>query len=239
MKSRFQPVVNIFLSDKDKIFIFKFENKVMGGRSDLTTIRELVPKQIYLFEIEALFLEDIILDMRDRIVNELTKMVYQRDIQLSTDFISDIEGKMEFYVRKVTQRDHSAATGSMKGTDYDQIQSSIADNSKDLQWVWHDVNDFDRIEKFSDDEVFEDEVVFKLIKRKSTKEDVMDEKPEHIIQGYDCFSIYKHSDNSYEWRLCKIINKEIKPEFKTQGAMNKFLGGGISKTAHIQDGASD
>jgi hypothetical protein len=206
--------VNIFLSDKDKIFIFKFENKLMGGRSDLTTIKELVPKQIFLFEIEALFLEDIILDMRDRIVNELTKMVYQRDILLSDDFISDIEGKMEFYVRKVTKRDN-VATGSMQGTDYDQIQSSIADNSKDLQWIWHDVNDFDRIEKFSDDEVFEDEVVFKLIKRKSTKEDVMDEKPEHIIQGYDCFSIYKHSDNSYEWRLCKIINKEIKPEFKT------------------------
>lgn len=72
--------MNIFLSDKDKIFIFKFENKVMGGRSDLTTIKELVPKQIFLFEIEALYLEDIILDMRDRIVNELTKMVHQRDI---------------------------------------------------------------------------------------------------------------------------------------------------------------
>jgi len=84
----------------------------MGGRSDLTTIKELVPKQIFLFEIEALFLEDIILDMRDRIVNELTKMVHQRDIVLSADFISDIEGKMEFYVRKVTKRDH-VASGSM------------------------------------------------------------------------------------------------------------------------------
>ena len=34
MKKRFGPIVNIFLSDKDKIFIFKFENKVMGGRTD-------------------------------------------------------------------------------------------------------------------------------------------------------------------------------------------------------------
>lgn len=33
-----------------------------------------------------------------------------------------------------------------------------------LEWQWFTVNDFDRIEKFSDDEVFEDEVVFKLIK---------------------------------------------------------------------------
>jgi hypothetical protein len=100
MKKRLGPVVNIFLSDKDKIFIFKFENKVMGGRTDTTTIKELVPKQIYMFEIEALFLEDIILDMRDRIVSEFNKVV-DRGMQLSEDFISGIEGKMEFYVRKV------------------------------------------------------------------------------------------------------------------------------------------
>ena len=55
-----------------------------------------------MFDIEALFHEDIILDMRDRIVNELTKMVSVRnDIILSDDFISGIEGKMEFFVRKV------------------------------------------------------------------------------------------------------------------------------------------
>jgi len=71
MKKKFLPVVNIFLSDKEKIFIFKFENKVMGGKSDQTSIKELVPKQIYLFELEALYLEDIILDMRDRITKEI------------------------------------------------------------------------------------------------------------------------------------------------------------------------
>jgi hypothetical protein len=43
----------------------------MGGKSDQTSIKELVPKQIYLFELEALYLEDIILDMRDRITKEI------------------------------------------------------------------------------------------------------------------------------------------------------------------------
>ena len=104
MKKRLGPVVNIFLSDKDKIFIFKFENKVMGGRTDQTTIKELVPKQIFMFEIEALFLEDIILDMRDRIVTELQKVV-ERGMHLSEDFISGIEGKMEFFVRKIGVND--------------------------------------------------------------------------------------------------------------------------------------
>ena len=102
MKTRFSPVVNVFLSDKDKVFIFKFENRVMGGRTDQTQIKELVKDQIYMFEIEALYLEDIVLDMRDRIVTELSK-VEERGMNLSDDFLSEIEGKMEFYVRKVSR----------------------------------------------------------------------------------------------------------------------------------------
>ena len=90
----------------DKIFIFKFEKKVMGGRTDQTQIKELVKGQIYMFEIEALYLEDIVLDMRDRIVTELAK-VNERGVNLSEDFISEIEGKMEFYVRKVSRPNQS------------------------------------------------------------------------------------------------------------------------------------
>jgi hypothetical protein len=56
-----------------------------------------------MFEMEALFLEDIVLDMRDRIVLELTK-VQERGMQLSPDFISEIEGKMEFSVRKIVDK---------------------------------------------------------------------------------------------------------------------------------------
>lgn len=43
MKVQFTPVVKIFLSDKEKIFIFKFEKKMMGGKSFQTSIKELVP----------------------------------------------------------------------------------------------------------------------------------------------------------------------------------------------------
>ena len=38
------------------------------------------------------------------------------------------------------------------------------------------MNDFDRIQKFSDDEVFEDEVIFKLIKSQTENEELLDEK---------------------------------------------------------------
>lgn len=74
------------------------------------------------------------------------------------------------------------------------------------------------MEKFADEEVFEDEVIFKLINTSGEDavdiEEYKDDKPQHIIDGYDCFSIYKHQDNSYEWRLCKVIKTELKPEFK-------------------------
>lgn len=97
----------------------------------------------------------------------------------------------------------------------------MAANNSGLQWLWRNVNDFDRMEKFSDDEVHEDEVVFKLIKKQGADEEVLDEKPTHVVEGYDCFSLYKHSDDSYEWRLCKIVGKVLMPEYK-QMAMQAF-----------------
>ena len=72
----------------------------MSGKTDQTVVKELVPKQIFMFEIGALYMEDIILDMRDKIVQELEKL--DRDgLELTDGFIHEIEGKMEFYVRKV------------------------------------------------------------------------------------------------------------------------------------------
>jgi len=43
--------------------------------------------------------------------------------------------------------------------------------------LWRSVNDFERIEKFSDDEVFEDEVIFKLIVSNAFNEEIMDDTP--------------------------------------------------------------
>lgn len=164
MKKKFMPVVNVFVSDREKIFIFKFENRTMSGRTDQTTVKELVPKQIFLFEIEALFLEDIVLDMRDRMVTELTK-IQERGMSLSEDFINEIEGKMEFFVRRIYvdgKLTNQLGVHSSPQKEADQPHDSVVGNTHDLRWVWNAINDFDRIEKFSDDEVHEDEVVFKL-----------------------------------------------------------------------------
>ena len=45
-------------------------------------------------------------------------------------------------------------------------------NTEGLKWHWKSVNDFDRLEKFSDDEVFEDEIVFKLVQSKGSEEEI-------------------------------------------------------------------
>ena len=31
---------------------------------------------------------------------------------------------------------------------------------------------------------------------------------ERDLAAFDCYSLYKHCDGSYEWRLCKIMHKE-------------------------------
>jgi hypothetical protein len=67
---------------------------------------------------------------------------------------------MEFFVRKVVAVDQQK---DGVATDRQYIQNSVLSNSKNLKWEWKSVNDFDRLEKFSDDEVFEDEIVFKLV----------------------------------------------------------------------------
>merc|ERR1712224_525012 len=49
-KQKFQHLVHVIMSDKDNVFIFKFQKKVMGGG---TTYTEL-SKNVYMFEVEAL-----------------------------------------------------------------------------------------------------------------------------------------------------------------------------------------
>lgn len=107
-KQKFQPLVLVFMSDKDNIFIFKF----VGGlvpKTDKTAITE-VSKNVYMFEVQALNLEDIVLDMRDRITNELMKVERRGymnvqgvdlNFKFSENFIKEVDGKMEFFVRKV------------------------------------------------------------------------------------------------------------------------------------------
>jgi len=61
--------------------------------------------------------------VRDTIFNELNAQ-NNKNIQVTSNFLDLIQGKMVFHVRK----------------------------TKNGYWEWQKINDFDRMEKFSDDE---------------------------------------------------------------------------------------
>jgi hypothetical protein len=139
---------------------------------------------------------------------------------------------MEFFVRRVKADDLRGQRNPAAGQKQPSIENYV--------WQWAPLNDFDRMEKFADpgvyqDEVFQDQVIFKLINTSGEDaadiEEYRDDKPKHIVDGYDCYSIYKHQDNSYEWRLCKIIKMELKPEFKFN-AIQAFQELGEAKIAN-------
>lgn len=105
-------VITVYMSDKENVFIFKFEERQAPmGRiaANKTQIKE-VSKNVFLFECQALKLEDIVLDMRDRITNELMKVerngyrnAQNKDLGFvfSDNFIKEVDGKMEFLVRNI------------------------------------------------------------------------------------------------------------------------------------------
>ena len=147
---------------------------------------------------DALHHEDIVLDIRDRIANELTR-IQRRRVKLRPALINEVAGEMQFCVRHV----HKA--GDSRAPDADG-------------WVWKDAADFDRMERFTTDscslaedtnEVGQEQIVFKLSKLLGQREDqVMDDQPSTILEGYDCFGLYHHLDGSTEWRPAKIVKKE-------------------------------
>lgn len=95
--------VYVYLSDREKIFIFKFAAMDGSDSDDAEEQNELLKDNVYLFPLPALHQEDIVLDMRDGVAKELTRLTRRRrrgaqarELVLSPGFINEVEGKMEF-----------------------------------------------------------------------------------------------------------------------------------------------
>lgn len=86
-------------------------------------------------------------------------------------------------------------------------------------FFWKSIDDYDRLEKFTDTEANDGKIVFKLGLSELDYDDDTEQK-EYL--GYDCFSIYAHSDGSKEWRLCKIVRTELKKEFDRRKFSHDF-----------------
>ena len=85
---------------KERNFIFKFVKSTIPVNAGMTKVDEINGSderiKTYKIELNCLYNEDIILDMRDKIVNELRNLKNIRGMNLEQDFISEVEGKMEF-----------------------------------------------------------------------------------------------------------------------------------------------
>jgi hypothetical protein len=52
------------------------------------------------------------------------------------------------------------------------------------------------------------EILMRLELPKHQTDDIDVREEERDLAAFDCFSLYKHSDQSFEWRLCKIMQRE-------------------------------
>lgn len=97
--------VFVYLSDREKIFIFKFvdeDEEAKEESDDAETQKELVNDNVFLITLAALHQEDIVLDMRDKVAMELTRLTKRnrrrgnqaRELVLSPGFINEVVGKM-------------------------------------------------------------------------------------------------------------------------------------------------
>lgn len=145
--------------------------------------------------------KDLVADIRDRVLSALKELISKFPVldkqfkKLGKDLLETVAGQMSFQVRDIRERD------------------------KVKEKFWKSADDYDRIEKFTDTEASDEKIVFKLgLDSLDNADDV--EHKEYL--GYDCYSIYSHSDGSKEWRLCKIVRTELKKEFNIRKFSHDF-----------------
>ncbi len=69
---------------------------------------------------------------------------------------------------------------------------------------WKATRENDRIGQYSSDR----EIILRLDVPKHQGKDESLKEEERDLGGFDCYSLYRHSDLSYEWRLCKVMQRE-------------------------------
>ncbi len=81
---------------------------------------------------------------------------------------------------------------------------------KDGSQKWSSVRDHDRLIQFSQQSDESSEILMRLdFPKHQGEEDILAGKEEERdLAGFDCYSLYRHCDLTYEWRLCKIMQRE-------------------------------
>ena len=74
------------------------------------------------------------------------------------------------------------------------------------------VNDYTRIHQFGENERDEGTLLLKLDSSREARINQEILLRDHHSM-FDCLSLYKHPDQSYEWRKCRIVRRELKMSF--------------------------
>ena len=73
-------------------------------------------------------------------------------------------------------------------------------------------SDYCRFDSFGDNERGEGTILLKLDSSREARIKEQGELRDHPSM-FDCLSLYKHPDQSYEWRKCRIVRRELKPNY--------------------------
>ena len=74
-------------------------------------------------------------------------------------------------------------------------------------------NEFNRIQTLSEAERTSGVILFKLDSQRE-KQMLQQINMRDDESAFDCLSIYRHADMSYEWRKCRIVRREVKDSLK-------------------------
>lgn len=174
-KKRLAQELVVLLNEGEYQFVFRFQAKVMHNVEG--DLHRLDPHTFRIL-MGAAHEQDVVSDLRERIIAVIKRMVTsETDLaaNLDSEFMLQAQGARDFFVREVPSK-------------------------------WCIAREFDRLGQFAQGSA-DSEVIMKLERSRHQGGDdqLGAREEERDLAAFDCYSLYKHCDMSYEWRLCKIM----------------------------------
>ena len=139
--------------------------------------------------------EDVLSDVRNRIADAL------------------ITAQSQFKYWKESLVDANIVLGDVIGSRNFFVLSK--DNPEEQMGLMHWkllASDYTRMHSLGEAERDEGTILLKLDSSREAR--ILEQvqlRDHHSV--FDCLSLYKHPDQSYEWRKCRIVRRELKPSY--------------------------
>lgn len=193
-KKRLNVPVFVTFSTANLLFTFKFENRripVIEGRD----LQQQVAQRAITFDMNEIHEEDVLSDIRHRIADALItaqdQFRYWRESLVDANIVlGDVIGSRNFFV--LSKENPEEQLGLM-------------------HWRLL-VSDYTRFQSFGINERDMGQILLKLDSSREARI-IREIEERDDASVFDCLSLYKHPDQSYEWRKCRIVRRELKPSY--------------------------